>query len=204
MKYDFKKLTIGEFLKCKTIADLEDDPLQKKIKLLAAVSKRDIDEIESLSIEQLTKELKTFNEIETLNENSKVNMFFKIKGRRFRIVWQTQKLSAAQYIDATYFCKDQANIIHNIHNILASLAIERTWYGKELKYDGSKHKEIADLILNNMKIEQAYPIMLFFCKYSKELENNILIYLEQEAMKAMEKAQPIADKVLQNAMGGLQ
>ena len=121
-------------------------------------------------------------------------MDFKVKGRRFKCIWQTQKLTAAQYIDATSFCKDEASIINNIHNILAAICIEKTWYGKVKKYDGVNHKEVADLFLNHMKIEVAYPIMLFFCRYYKELADNILIYLEAEANKAMEKVKPILDK----------
>ena len=202
MTYDFQNLTIGEFLKCKTIADLEDDPLQRKIKLLAAVSKRTEDEIESLSIEQLTKELKDFDSIETLSQNAKVNMHYKIKGRRFLVIWETQKLTAAQYIDATYFCKDQANIVHNIHNILAAISVEKTWYGKLKKYDGTKHKEIADLILNNMKIKKAYPILLFFCKYWEELQKAILTYLEAEVKNQVKSSQEILNKHFQKDMGG--
>jgi hypothetical protein len=38
-----------------------------------------------------------------------------------------------------------------------------------------------------MKIETAYPIMLFFCRYYKELIENILTYLEGEALEAMKK-----------------
>jgi hypothetical protein len=204
MKYDFNELTISEFLKCKSIADLEDDPLQRKIKLLASVSNRTIDEVESLSIEELTKQIKEFSEVETLSANAKVNMKFKINGRRFIIIWQTQKLTSSQYIDATFFCKDQDKIIYNIHNILASLAVERTWYGKQLKYNGANHKEVADLILNNMKIKQAYPILLFFCKYFKELQSNILTYLESQANQQIMKVKPIMDRLSEKGMVGLQ
>jgi hypothetical protein len=204
MKYDFNELTIAEFLKCKSIADLEDDPLQRKIKLLASVSNRTIDEVESLPIDVLTKQIKEFSEVETLGANAKVNMKFKINGRRFIIIWQTQKLTSAQYIDATFFCKDQDKLIYNIHNILASLSIEKNWYGKKLKYDGSNHKEVADLILNNMKIKQAYPILLFFCKYFKELYATTQTYLELQILKTMKEANKEVDKLLVSDMVGLQ
>jgi hypothetical protein len=129
-------------------------------------------------------------------------MDFKVQGRRFKCIWQTQKLKASQYIDATSFCKDEANIINNIHNILAAICVEKTWYGKVKKYDGANHKEVADLFLNHMKIEQAYPIMLFFCRYYKELADNILTYLELEAEKALAKVKPILDKHLKlNGVG---
>ena len=191
----FEKITISQFIKCKTIAELESDPLNRNIKLLAELTGKSFDEIESMPIDKLTIALKSFSEIESLNSDAKIKMDFKIKGRRFKCIWQTQKLTAAQYIDATSFCKDEASIINNIHNILAAICVEKTWYGKVKKYDGINHKEVSDLFYNNMKIEVAYPIMLFFCKYYKELAANILIYLEQEAEKAMEKVKQTVDKV---------
>ena len=198
----FEKITISQFIKCKTIAELETDPLNRNIKLLAELTNKTFDEIESMPIEDLTKSLKAFSEIENLNPNAKVKMDFKVQGRRFKCIWQTQKLKASQYIDATSFCKDEANIINNIHNILAAICVEKTWYGKVKKYDGANHKEVADLFLNHMKIEQAYPIMLFFCRYYKELADNILTYLELEAEKALAKVKPILDKHLKlNGVG---
>ena len=191
----FEKITISQFIKCKTIAELESDPLNRNIKLLAELTGKSFDEIESMPIDKLTVALKSFSEIESLNPDAKIKMDFKIKGRRFKCIWQTQKLTAAQYIDATSFCKDEASIINNIHNILAAICVEKTWYGKVKKYDGINHKEVSDLFYTNMKIEVAYPIMLFFCKYYKELADNILIYLEQEAEKAMEKVKVTVDKV---------
>lgn len=190
----FEKITISQFIKCKTIAELETDPLNRNIKLLAELTNRTFDEVESMPIDKLKLALKSFSEIESLNPNARVKMDFKVKGRRFKCIWQTQKLTAAQYIDATSFCKDEASIINNIHNILAAICVEKTWYGKVKKYDGVNHKEVADLFLNHMKIEVAYPIMLFFCRYYKELADNILIYLEQEAEKALAKVKPILDK----------
>lgn len=199
----FNKITIGQFLKCKTIADLEPDLINRNIKLLAELSGKTFDEIESMPIEQLTAALKDFNKFELLNPNAKVRMDFKVNGRRFKCIWQTQKLTAAQYIDATSFCKDEKNIVGNIHNILASICVEKTWYGRVKKYDGLNHKEVADLFYNHLKIDVAYPIMLFFCKYFKELGDNILIYLEQEAMNQVKITKPILDKVLKANGGSL-
>ncbi|MFY8165501.1 MAG: hypothetical protein ACOVJ8_02845, partial [Sediminibacterium sp.] len=167
------------------------------------LSGKTFDEIESMPIEKLTEALKEFNKIELLNKDAKVKMTFKVKGRRFKCVWQTQKLTAAQYIDVTSFCKDEKNIVANIHNILAAICVEKTWYGKSKKYDGANHKEVADLFYNHLKIDTAYPIMLFFCRYFKELAANILTYLESEANKAMEKTKPIVDKILKANGGGL-
>jgi hypothetical protein len=201
-----ENLTIGQFIKCKTISEFETDVLDKSIKMLAIVSNKTFDEIEAMPVNELTDALKQFNEIEKLTENTKVRMKFKVKGRKFECIWQTQKLGANQYIDATSFCKDEKDIVNNIHNILASICVERTWYGKKMKYNPENHKEIADLFYNHMKITSAYPIMLFFCKYFEELHSNILIYLEEAAEKSMKMAMnhPKVVEVLKRSGDGLQ
>jgi hypothetical protein len=198
------KLTIGQFIQCKTISDFETDAINKSIKMLAIVSNKTFDEIESMPIEDLTRSLQEFSEIEKLTSNTKVKIKFRVKWKRFECIWQTQKLGANQYIDATSFCKDEKDIVNNIHNILASICVERTWYGKRLKYNPEKHKEVADLFYNHMKITQAYPIMLFFCKYFEELHNNIQIYLEEELQKAVKLAKSnkqVVEHLKKNGVG---
>jgi hypothetical protein len=183
-----ENLTIGQFIQCKTISEFETDALDKSIKMLSIVTNKTFDEIEAMPVNELTDALKQFNEIEKLTDSTKVKMKFKVKGKRFECIWQTQKLGANQYIDATSFCKNEKEIVNNLHNILASICVERTWYGKKLKYNPEQHKEIADLFYNHMKITQAYPILLFFCRYFKELADNIQTYLEQEVVKAVKVA----------------
>jgi len=154
---NYSELTIKQFLRCKTIADLETDPIMRKVKMLAEIEGKDVDEVESMPIGDLLARLKGLEQIEAMQPDQKI----------------------------THFCKEQDKIIHNIHNILAALVVERTWWGKEKKYNGDKHKEIADLFYNQMKISTAYPIMLFFCKYYEALVTNIITYLGAEAEKQM-------------------
>lgn len=177
---NYSELTIKQFLRCKTIADLETDPIMRKVKMLAEIEGKDVDEVESLPIGELLERLKGLEQIEAMQPDQKIKLKFKLGGKRFIVKWRQQDLTAAQYIDATHFCKEQDKIIHNIHNILAALVVERTWWGKEKKYNGDKHKEIADLFYNEMKINTAYPIMLFFCKYYEALVANMLTYLGAE------------------------
>jgi hypothetical protein len=182
---NYSELTIKQFLRCKTIADLETDPIMRKVKMLAEIEGKDVDEVESMPIGDLLARLKGLEQIEAMQPDQKIKLKFKLGGKRFIVKWRQQDLTAAQYIDATHFCKDPDKIIHNIHNILAALVVERTWWGKEKKYNGDKHKEIADLFYNEMKISTAYPIMLFFCRYYEALVANIITYLGEEAERQM-------------------
>jgi hypothetical protein len=196
---NYDNLTIKQFLNCKLIADLETDPIQRKVKMLAEISGKSVDEVESMPIEKMISQLKQLEQIENISSVGKVKMKFKVDGKRFECIWKPQELTTAQYVDVTHFCKDQDAIVSNIHNILAAICVEVKWF-KRTKYDGVNHKDISNLFLNKMKISQAYPIMVFFCKFYQELSNNILICLEKEVQEVKE----LAEKHLKAGGDGLQ
>ena len=203
---NYNQLTIKQFLKIKLISELEQDPLHRKVLILSEISGQSVDDIESMPIGDMIEALKGLDKIENLQTDEKIKLKFKVGGRRFIVKWKEQDLTSEQFIDVSHFCKDPDKILSNIHNILASVCVERNWYGKELGYKGDKHKEIADLFHNEMKIATAYPIMLFFCKYYEALHRNILIFLESEANQAMKNTKELMDKFkdLEKNGGGLQ
>ncbi len=195
---NYNQLSIKQFLTCKRISEMEQDPIMRKVKMLAEISGKSEDEIEDLPIRELKKQLEEFNQIETLTGNKKVKMKFKVKGRRFEVIWKQQELTASQFIDSTFFTKESTEIVNQIHNILAAICVEKTWYGKRKKYDGANHKEIADLFYNEMKISTAYPIMLFFCKYYEALQESIETCLMEE-LKEMNKT--IQEHLIKSGVG---
>lgn len=203
---NYNQLTIKQFLKIKLISELEQDPLHRKVLILSEISGQSVDDIESMPIGDMIEALKGLDKIENLQTDEKIKLKFKVGGRKFIVKWKEQELTSEQFIDVSHFCKDPDKILSNIHNILASVCVERNWYGKELGYKGDKHKEIADLFYNEMKISTAYPIMLFFCKYYKALQRNILTFLELEANKAMKNTKELLAKFkdLERSGDGLQ
>jgi hypothetical protein len=194
----YADLTIKQFLNCKLISEMEKDPIDRNVRLLAEISGKSVDEIESLPITELKAKLKYLSNLETLDEVGKVRMKFKVKNKWFKVIWKTQELTSAQYIDVSHFTKEPDKILYNIHNILAAICVPMKWGLIKQKYDGAKHKEIADLLYNHMTIQQAYPIMLFFCKYFEELEAATLTYLVQEGEKTLKEAERI---FTQNTVG---
>ena len=203
---NYNQLTIKQFLKIKLISELEQDPLHRKVLILSEISGQSVDDIESMPIGDMIEALKGLDKIENLQTDAKIKLKFKVGGRRFIVKWKEQELTSEQFIDVSHFCKDPNKILSNIHNILASVCVERNWYGKELGYKGEKHKEIADLFYNEVKIATAYPIMLFFCRYYEALQQNILTFLELEANKAMKNTKELLAKFkdLERSGDGLQ
>jgi hypothetical protein len=168
---------------------MQTDPIDRNVRLLAEVSGKSVDEIESLPLTELKAKLKYLANIEDLGEVGKVRMKFKVKGKSFKVIWKTQELTSGQYIDVSHFTKEPDKIIYNIHNILAAISVPMKYGLIQQKYDGAKHKDIADLLYNHMTIAQAYPIMLFFCKFFAELDSNILTYLVEEGKKALKEVE---------------
>jgi hypothetical protein len=185
----YSDLTIKQFLNCKLISEMQTDPIDRNVRLLAEVSGKSVDEIESLPLTELKAKLKYLANIEDLGEVGKVKMKFKVKGKSFKVIWKTQELTSGQYIDVSHFTKEPDKIIYNIHNILAAISVPMKYGLIQQKYDGAKHKDIADLLYNHMTIAQAYPIMLFFCKFFAELDSNILTYLVEEGKRALKEVE---------------
>jgi hypothetical protein len=185
----YSDLTIKQFLNCKLISEMQTDPIDRNVRLLAEVSGKTVDEVESLPLTELKAKLKYLANIEDLGEVGKVRMKFKVKGKSFKVIWKTQELTSGQYIDVSHFTKEPEKIIYNIHNILAAISVPMKYGLIQQKYDGAKHKDIADLLYNHMTIAQAYPIMLFFCKYFAELDSNILTFLVEEGKKALKEVE---------------
>jgi hypothetical protein len=196
---NYYDLTIKQFLKIRSITELESDPFMRNLKMVAEIENKTVDEIESMPVGDVIEKVKRLASIESLEPNAKVKMKIKIGGKRFKIKWKQQELTAEQYIDSCHFSKDKDQIINNIHNILAAISVELDWMGREKPYNGTTHKERADLFYNQMKISQAYPIMLFFCKYYQELTEATLSYLESEAMKAVKM---VREKYLSSTQNG--
>ena len=168
---------------------MQTDPIDRNVRLLAEVSGKSVDEVESLPLTELKAKLKYLANIEDLGEVGKVRMKFKVKGKSFKVIWKTQELTSGQYIDVSHFTKEPDKIIYNIHNILAAISVPIKYGLIQQKYDGAKHKDIADLLYNHMTIAQAYPIMLFFCKYFAELDKAILTFLVEEGKKALKEVE---------------
>ena len=194
----YDQLTIKQYLQLKLIAELESDPLIRKMKMLAEVSGQSLEWAEALPIGELISRLEKLDRIAEIPEGGKVNMKLKAGGKKWILKWRTQDLLGSQYIDSMHFLKDEAKIEKNIHNVLASIAVEVNWYGKELPYDGNNHKERAETFKNELKMAQVYLIYVFFCEYFKTLTDNIQTYLIAEAEKVVKE---VGDHLEINGVG---
>jgi len=171
-------LTIKQFYDIESIIKDMEDPVERNLHLLAAVKGITIDDVENMPINKVKTELAKLNYL-NLDMPDKIKHKFKIKGRTFKIVWKLEDIRANQYIDFKHFASQE----QSIHKCMAVLCIELDWLRRSKGYQPQKHKELSEFFFKHMDISIAYPLMLFFCRYTEELMPIIKTYLRNEVEK---------------------
>ena len=181
MKRNYYNLTLKDFIELQQVKDLGIEAKKKKLSIIYKIEAEFFDKMTSEQIISLYSE---FEQLESQPIKTTYKKRVKVGGRWFFVDYRLSQISSSQFIDISHFSK--SNPIENIHKIVASCIRPINWrFGKPSKYDGSEHDEISELLLNQMKVKDAYPIMLFFCTLSAKLSDNILTYFlsQKEVME---------------------
>lgn len=162
--------------------------LKKSMYTLSILSGKSIEDIKQLPkdfIEKRCGELSFLNELPA--EHYKAT--FKLNGVRYKVEPNANKMSAGSYITTMHLFqdlkKDPEKIEKNLHIILAQVVqpIKRKGF-KWVNYDIDRIK-IAEDFYNDLSMEIAYPICVFFCNLSKDLTRIIDVYSMQTLTKQM-------------------
>jgi hypothetical protein len=183
----WKDITIGQFIESHEVYQADyPEPLDREVALLSALSGQSEDEILRMrrsDFVEAIKELSFLSDLSTIS--TKWPKYFIIKRRVFKPVQNLQKLTAGQYIDLMSFSKDP---MPNLHKILATLCLPVKYFRAQ-KYDGAKHGELSKFFHDNLTMDIAYPIAVFFCNLWEASMPHILTYLEKETGTLMREIQ---------------
>lgn len=172
MKSIYYNLTLKDFIELNSVKGNDLEAKRQKLSILFKVEKEFFDGMTSAQVIELYSD---FEKLEAQPIKAVYKSKVKVGGKWFFIDYRLSQISSAQFIDITHFAK--SNPLDNIHRIVASCIRPIKWrFGKAGKYNGDEHDEISELLLKQMKIKDAYPIMLFFCTLSSKLSDNILSY----------------------------
>jgi hypothetical protein len=172
MKTIYYNLTLKDFIELNSVKGTDLEAKRQKLSILFKVEREFFDGMTSAQVIELYSD---FEKLEAQPIKTVYKKRIKVGGRWFFIDYRLSQISSAQFIDITHFAK--SNPLDNIHRIVASCIRPISWrFGKAGKYNGDEHDEISELLLNQIKIKDAYPIMLFFCTLSSKLSDNILSY----------------------------
>jgi hypothetical protein len=145
------------------------------VSALTDISRDEILRMHRTKFTELSAELEFIAHPETISQ--KWPKWFMLKGQLFKPTRKLNNLTAGQYIDLMSFNKDP---LGNLHKILATLCLPCTMYLTAKKYDGKKHAEISEFFYENLTMDIAYPIAVFFCKVWEDFMPHMLTFLETE------------------------
>lgn len=147
---EWKDITLGMFAQIQAITQSQDEDLTKKIELYSVLTGKDMDQVRDIPLGEFLEAYK--KELSFLNDEipQVVPKFWEYKGVRYHICTEVEKIKAGQYIDLKEYMKEG-----NLSKIMAVLCYDGN-------YDGSTHKQRADIFNSHMPITIAYPLSVFF------------------------------------------
>jgi hypothetical protein len=181
---NWNDVTVFQWQQLAVLHTTETDELELNIRTAAILHNLTDNEVNAMNVEQFHKLLSSikFIEEEMIQEPKK---YLYVNGRRYRCVYDINKLPAARYIESKYYNKD---VNGNLHRIMASMVIpqKRNLLGVWIddKYDATKHEDYADDMLS-APITSVLGSVVFFCNVYLNWINLSKDYLVQQMETTM-------------------
>lgn len=155
--------------------------LERTMNILAIVNHWSMDKVESMPIDDLTKE---FKKLEFLNElpDRPVQFMFKHRGRYFRLAQTPNEICGHHFIELQQVFN--GDTIESLHKIMALLAYEVDFFGrtKVIRDAQAHYQDKCDLFLT-MEVTLPYSYAVFFSAAYPKLLQCIHSYLKEEMSK---------------------
>jgi hypothetical protein len=175
MRKYYLNLTLSDYIKLNS--GLFETDFDRDIYRLSIVLKCSVESLKALPYEKIVSLSKELTELEKEDIKGSLKNRIKVGSKWFFADYRLTKLTAGQFIDVSSIVQQDLEL--NIHKLLACFFTPLFWrFANPIPYDGGRHKEVSEDLLQ-MKIKDAYPIMVFFCRYLKESSEAIPTYLKE-------------------------
>ena len=145
----------------KTLANKQDDELEKSFKLIGIVYNMTENQVDSLTQAEYKAKLKECDFLNSMPEGKPVKII-KVNGRRYRLIYDVTRMPFGRYVESKAFVGD---IYGNLHKLGATMVMpqKRNWLGLWIddNYDASKHEDYAEDILQ-ANFQDVYFSLVFF------------------------------------------
>jgi hypothetical protein len=145
----------------KTLANKQDDEIEKSFKLIGIVYNMTENQVDSLTQAEYKAKLKECDFLNSMPEGKPVKVI-KVNGKRYRLIYDVTRMPFGRYVESKAFVGD---IYGNLHKLGATMVIpqKRNLLGLWVddKYDASKHEDYADDILQ-ANFQDVYFSLVFF------------------------------------------
>lgn len=192
------KLTINQFVNINSINESDLDLLDKQIEITAILYNTTPKEIEKLSLPEY-KEAVRIIEFMDKPMPTDAKQVFTIHNTKYRFMHEINKWTWGQWISVMDFLQGKTNkeLTERMARVLALTCVpmKRTWYGKlkPCEFDGSKVADLEQLFYDNLTMDIANPISVFFYLLFKNSTHALQDYFLSEAKKQTQEAREILE-----------
>lgn len=149
------------------------DPLDLEIKIVSCLTGTTENDLLNLTTSQLTSISKKLGWLKELPSEKNIPVKIKIKGDIYKASILFSDMKAVQFRHFSDICKGikPEDYVFQMHNLIGSMMSKKKngvfiqngeVYLNKYEYDG--YESVADMLLDNMSMDQAYPYYVFFCK----------------------------------------
>jgi hypothetical protein len=145
----------------KTLANKQDDEIEKSFKLIGIVYNMTENQVDSLTQAEYKAKLKECDFLNSMPEGKPVKVI-KVNGKRYRLIYDVTRMPFGRYVESKAFVGD---IYGNLHKLGATMVMpqKKNWLGLWVddKYNAAKHEDYADDILQ-ANFQDVYFSLVFF------------------------------------------
>ena len=191
----WSEVTVRQFIELSKVPELGFDEVDTQFKILSILTGVEDDVFINMELPELKKAIKITTFTKSQPANSKIRQYVKIKGVKYSIQYEANKLLAGEYIDLQNYIKGGVN--NNLHNVIAVYLKPVNFFGfrKIGCYEkNSKRKwiqtlesrnETAEAILDGLTMDLVFAMSGFFLRLYQRLILRTQLYLEVQNHKAM-------------------
>lgn len=173
----YNHLTVKQFIDADSIIRAEKKPLDRAIKLIASLSGKSIEFIESHSPEQIWAWNKELDFLNNPKLNDYIPKWLFVGTKVYKPLTDIGKLTAGQLIALKHF-EEKAKGQEMLADQLACIFLPINWYGGAKAYDAKKHNEIREDMLK-ARMGDVYGTLFFYSGVFEMLSPVMEIYLRE-------------------------
>ena len=181
----YADITVEQFQQAHAILNSGESNLNINIKLIAYLSGKTVEYVEGLEpaiISAYRLSLSFLND--DIDTDAKVHKWIVVKGQPYKAILDMEQFKAGALITLKYL-EEQNKHVELLNQMLATIFVPMTWYGKVHKYDGNKHNKIAE-DMKHVKMDKIYGVLMFKKKVLENL-NPVIENCLNEATQTIQK-----------------
>ena len=176
---NYKGITLESFVAYKSATN--------DIQRLMAIASITEEQAKEIPLNEVNDILALFEEI-LKEEIADFHQTFFIGTTEYGFIPNLNKISVAEYLDITTFCKDLQNNAIKLMAVLYRPITKKVGYKYLIEPYNSKERELYEEDIKTCNLAQLNGALLFFSTLANDLTNSSLAYLEMEVSKLMTKS----------------